>query len=163
MDARTTGPLHRWMLDLPEDAVVVDGDEHRLHQVIANLLANARTHTPAGTRVTVRVATVRGAAELTVTDDGPGIPPPIRAEVFDRFVRADHSRSRQAGGTGLGLAIVAAVVAAHGGEIDLTSVPGHTVFRVAFPEASTPPAADFSTAAEFSTEESHADSATDPA
>jgi two-component system, OmpR family, sensor kinase len=136
MDARAISPGHRWMLDLPEDAVVVPGDEHRLHQVVANLLANARTHTPVGTRVTVRVARFRAAAQLTVTDDGPGIPEKIRDDAFDRFVRADHSRSRQAGGTGLGLAIVAAVVAAHGGAIDLTSDADHTAFRVTFPTQS---------------------------
>ncbi len=137
MDARATGPRHRWLLDLPEEGAVVTGDEHRLHQVAANLLANARTHTPPGTRVTVRVAMAGASARLTVTDDGPGIPPPIRSEVFDRFVRADHSRSRQAGGTGLGLAIVAAVVAAHGGTIDLDSAPGHTEFRVTLPVTET--------------------------
>lgn len=133
VDARATGPDHRWLLDLPQEAVVITGDEHRLHQVAANLLANARSHTPPGTRVTVRVATTDTSARLTVTDDGPGIPAPIRSEVFDRFVRGDHSRSRQAGGTGLGLAIVAAVVAAHDGIIDLDSAPGHTEFRVTMP------------------------------
>ncbi len=140
VDARATGPDHRWLLDLPERAVVVTGDEHRLHQVTANLLANARTHTPAGTRVTVRVGTTGHDAALTVTDDGPGVPAHIRSEVFDRFVRADHGRSRQAGGTGLGLAIVAAVVAAHGGGIDLDSRAGHTAFRVTLPLA--PPGPD---------------------
>jgi two-component system OmpR family sensor kinase len=70
---------------------------------------------------------------LTVTDDGPGIPAPSLPEVFERFARADRSRSRAAGGTGLGLAIVAGVVAAHGGAVDVTSRPGRTGFVVTLP------------------------------
>ncbi|MFJ2555039.1 MULTISPECIES: sensor histidine kinase [unclassified Streptomyces] len=138
-DARAAGPGHRWLLDLPEEAVTVTGDEHRLHQAVGNLLANARTHTPAGTEVTVRLTSGTEAAAghsrvgLTVEDNGPGIPPELRPEVFGRFVRADHSRSRTAGSTGLGLAIVHAVVTAHGGTVDVESRPGHTVFTVELP------------------------------
>ncbi len=132
-DARAAGPGHRWILDLPAEPVTVTGDEHRLHQVIGNLLANARTHTPAGTEVTVRLTTDATGVRLTVTDDGPGIPEELRAEVFGRFVRADHSRSRAAGSTGLGLAIVRAVVTAHGGTAEVTSRPGHTAFRITLP------------------------------
>ncbi|MDI5967763.1 HAMP domain-containing sensor histidine kinase [Streptomyces sp. SL13] len=133
LDARATGPGHRWTLDLPPDAVTVTGDEHRLQQVVTNLLTNARVHTPPGTAVTLRVAESATTVELTVRDDGPGIPQAIRSDIFDRFVRADHGRSRAAGGTGLGLAIVAAVVAAHDGTIDLTGEPGHTAFHVVLP------------------------------
>ncbi|AJC53550.1 HAMP domain-containing sensor histidine kinase [Streptomyces sp. 769] len=132
-DARAAGPDHRWLLDLPETAVTVTGDEHRLHQVIGNLLANARTHTPVGTTVTVRLRTAARTVRLTVADDGPGIPEELRPEVFGRFVRADHGRSRAAGGTGLGLAIVHAVVTAHGGTAGLTSRPGHTAVTVGLP------------------------------
>ncbi|MGW8397043.1 ATP-binding protein [Streptomyces lydicus] len=132
-DARAAGPGHRWQLDLPETAVTTTGDEHRLQQAIGNLLANARTHTPAGTAVTVRLAADRRGTLLTVEDDGPGIPGELQPEVFGRFVRADHSRSRAAGGTGLGLAIVQAVVTAHGGRIDLTSRPGRTAVTVTLP------------------------------
>lgn len=133
-DAHVAGPEHRWQLDLPEEPVVVVGDQARLHQVLANLLANARTHTPPGTSVTtsLRVAD-DGSAVLTVTDDGPGIPVWLQPEIFQRFARGDTSRSRRDGGTGLGLAIVAAVVEAHGGTIEVESVPGDTRFVVTLP------------------------------
>ncbi|MDJ0344733.1 HAMP domain-containing sensor histidine kinase [Streptomyces sp. H10-C2] len=132
-DARAAGPGHRWLLDLPEEPVTVTGDAHRLQQVIGNLLANARAHTPSGTEVTGRLATQDTGIHLTVTDNGPGIPAELQPEVFGRFVRADHSRSRTTGSTGLGLAIVHAVVTAHGGTVNLTSTPGHTAFEVTLP------------------------------
>lgn len=132
-DARAAGPDHRWLLDLPETAVTITGDTHRLHQVIGNLLANARTHTPAGTTVSVQLAADERGTRLTVTDNGPGVPSEIQPEIFGRFVRADHSRSRAAGSTGLGLAIVQAVVTAHDGTVTLTSRPGRTAFVVSFP------------------------------
>ncbi|MEV7542512.1 HAMP domain-containing sensor histidine kinase [Streptomyces sp. NPDC089915] len=130
-DARTAAPGHRWLLDLPEEPVTVTGDEHRLHQVIANLLANARTHTPEGTEVTLALGEgTSGTVELSVTDTGPGIPGDLVPEVFQRFTRADHNRARAGGGTGLGLAIVLAVVQAHDGTVEVTSRPGHTSFHV---------------------------------
>jgi len=110
--------------------VIVSGDQHRLHQVVANLLANARVHTPEGTRVTAALGTLEGRAIITVTDTGPGIPPEVQPVLFERFARADTSRSRATGSTGLGLAIVAAVVQAHGGEVAASSRSGETVFRV---------------------------------
>ncbi|GGU65358.1 two-component sensor histidine kinase [Streptomyces albospinus] len=134
-DARAAGPGHRWLLDLPETAVTLAGDDHRLYQVVGNLLANARMHTPPGTAVTVRLATGTQGTRLTVVDDGPGVPEEVRHEIFGRFVRVDHSRSRSAGGTGLGLAIVDAVVTAHGGRVVMHSRPGHTEFTVTFPRA----------------------------
>jgi two-component system OmpR family sensor kinase len=141
-DARAAGPDHRWHLDLPEEPVVVIGDPARCHQVVANLLANARSHTPPGTTVRVALRTQSapgpaggGEAVLTVTDDGPGIPPALLPEVFERFARGDSSRSRAAGSTGLGLAIVAAVVEAHHGRIEVTSGPGCTTFTVHLPLA----------------------------
>jgi two-component system, OmpR family, sensor kinase len=101
--------------------------------VLANLLSNARTHTPAGTTVTVAVIPADGTAMLTVTDDGPGIPPELQPDIFERFVRGDSSRSRAVGSTGLGLSIVAAVIAAHHGTVTVTSRPGHTRFTIALP------------------------------
>jgi two-component system OmpR family sensor kinase len=136
-DAHAAGPAHRWRLDLPEEAVVVPGDAARLHQVFANLLANARTHTPPGTEVTVVLRSVEGAAsggaEIRVRDSGPGIAPELQVDVFERFARGDSSRSRAAGSTGLGLAIVAAVVDAHRGTVEVSSVPGRTEFTVRLP------------------------------
>ncbi|MFF4891096.1 sensor histidine kinase [Micromonospora chersina] len=133
-DAHVAGPEHRWQLDLPDEPLSVTGDAHRLHQVLANLLANARVHTPPGTTVTTRLAPVAGGVELSVTDDGPGIPEELQPEVFERFARGDSSRSRAHGSTGLGLAIVAAVVEAHHGEVEVASRPGRTVFTVRLPE-----------------------------
>ncbi|MFE9118614.1 ATP-binding protein [Streptomyces sp. NPDC007172] len=132
-DARAAGPGHRWLLDLPEEPVTVTGDAHRLQQAIGNLLANARTHTPPGTDVTITLATGESGVQVDVADNGPGIPEEIQPEVFGRFVRADHARSRSTGSTGLGLAIVQAVVTAHGGIATVTSRPGHTIFRLALP------------------------------
>ncbi|MGW6743108.1 HAMP domain-containing sensor histidine kinase [Streptomyces sp. NPDC055025] len=158
-DARAAGQDHHWRLELPEPdalAATVQGDASRLHQVLVNLLANARTHTPPGTTVTARVRRSdagpaldrpalagrfpagrclvgRSSVVLEVQDDGPGIPPALLPHVFERFARGDASRSRAAGSTGLGLAIVQAVVTAHGGTVDVRSVPGRTVFAVCLP------------------------------
>ncbi|WP_026321942.1 sensor histidine kinase [Salinispora fenicalii] len=134
-DAHVAGPEHRWQLDLPEQQIAVPGDAARLHQVMANLLANARVHTPAGTTVTTSLAVEPDAAVLRVADDGPGIPAELQPEVFERFARADSSRSRSQGSTGLGLAIVAAVVDAHHGTVSVRSRPGRTVFTVRLPNS----------------------------
>ncbi|MGW3122432.1 sensor histidine kinase [Streptomyces sp. NPDC001107] len=134
-DARAAGPDHRWTLELPEEPVTVTGDEHRLHQVLANLLANARLHTPVGTKVTVTLETDGPSAVLKVHDDGPGVPEDIQSGVFERFTRAEHRRRKDApgGGAGLGLSIVAAVAEAHGGSVALESTPGSTTFTVRLP------------------------------
>jgi two-component system OmpR family sensor kinase len=136
-DARAAGPEHRWQLDLPDEPVVVRGDEHRLRQVLANLMSNAAKHTPAGTTVTTALAldTADGTVKLSVTDDGPGIPPDLLPTLFERFVRGDTARSHGEGSTstGLGLAIVDAVTAAHGGTVDVTSEPGRTRFLITLP------------------------------
>jgi two-component system OmpR family sensor kinase len=134
-DAHAAGPDHRWKLELPDEPVVVAGDAPRLQQVVVNLLANARTHTPTGTQVMTTLEVERDAAVLTVVDNGPGVPDAVLPDVFERFTRADTSRSRTAGSTGLGLSIVAAVVQAHGGQIWVDSVPGHTCFTVRLPLA----------------------------
>ncbi|CAJ1494819.1 sensor histidine kinase [[Mycobacterium] burgundiense] len=132
-DAHIAGPEHQWNLDLPDEPVVVLGDDARLRQVLANLLANARVHTHAGTTVTVALHDSGAEAVVRVSDDGPGIPADLQSEVFERFARGDSSRSRNGGGTGLGLAIVAAVVRAHHGSIAVRSVPGDTEFTVRLP------------------------------
>ena len=123
-DATPAGPDHGWELDLDEEPVVITGDAARLHQVVGNLLANARTHTPAGTNVTLTVVRDGTDAVLRVHDDGPGIDPAIADELFERFSRADRSRARKTGGTGLGLSIAQAIVTAHGGSISRREHPG---------------------------------------
>ncbi|WP_424186135.1 sensor histidine kinase [Actinokineospora sp. G85] len=132
-DARVAGPEHVWHLDLPGEPVLAVGDQARLHQVLANLLANGRTHTPPGTTVTVGLSRDGAEAVVTVADDGPGIPAELLPEVFERFARGDSSRNRAAGSTGLGLAIVAAVVQAHNGTVRVVSKPGDTRFTVRLP------------------------------
>ena len=119
-----------------EEVPVVLGDEARLRQVIGNLVSNAVTHTPAGTVATVTVGVDGADVVLEVSDNGPGLAPEAAARVFERFYRADTSRTRAAGGTGLGLSIVAALVAAHGGIVTVDSAAGAgTTFRVRLPLA----------------------------
>lgn len=126
-DARVVAPQHRWQLELPDDAVEVEGDEQRLHQVVTNLLTNARKYTPAGTTVTVRAT----ASGFEVHDDGPGFAPELVDTAFERFARGDTSRTRGAeGGAGLGLSLVQAIVSAHGGTVTLASIPGDTTLSV---------------------------------
>ncbi|WP_152365846.1 sensor histidine kinase [Microlunatus speluncae] len=142
-DARAAGPDHRWELDLPPEPVEAMLDQHRVHQVLVNLLANARTHTPAGTVVQTRLTPGHDQLMISVRDNGPGIPPDIRDHVFERFTRAEVSRARtagaaQGGSTGLGLAIVAAVVEAHDGSVSVSSEPGHTEFTITLPVRPTP-------------------------
>jgi two-component system OmpR family sensor kinase len=164
-DAQVARPDHRWVLELPDDPVQVRGDEHRLHQVLANLLSNAGRHTPEGTTVTVAVSDTLPPGEdrdqapdagpgsiqhgdipaeprvvLTVTDDGPGIPADLLPDLFERFTRADSARTHavDAASTGLGLAIVDAVVAAHEGAVLVTSWPGMTRFTIVLARLSEP-------------------------
>jgi two-component system OmpR family sensor kinase len=132
-DAHAAAPDHMWELDLPDEPVEVSGDGARLHQVVANLLANARTHTPAGTRVVTSIKPDTNWVRVTVTDNGPGVPESLQRNVFQRFTRGDDSRARTAGSTGLGLSIVAAVAQAHGGSVELASRPGDTTFSVLLP------------------------------
>jgi two-component system OmpR family sensor kinase len=132
-DAHVAGPDHQWELDLPPEPVVVPGDPARLHQVVTNLLANARIHTGPGTVVTTRLCADTTYTELSVIDNGPGIPEKLQSEMFERFARGDTSRSRKGGSTGLGLAIVSAVVKAHDGIILVHSEPGRTEFIVRLP------------------------------
>ena len=139
-DAHVAAPRHHWQVDVPPGAVLVTGDAVRLHQVVANLLTNVRTHTPDGTTATLRLRVEGETAVLQVSDDGPGIPAALLPHVFERFARGDASRSRAAGSTGLGLAIVHAVVGAHDGTVAVTSRPGHTEFTIRLPGATQLPA-----------------------
>jgi two-component system OmpR family sensor kinase len=147
-DARIVSPGRPISLSVaPGTAFIVDGDEPRLRQVLANLVNNSITHTPAGTAVRVKIA--RGSLEpsasmetyepvpavvLDVEDDGPGMAPEQAQRVFERFYRADAARNRASGGTGLGLAIVSGLVSAHGGTVGVRTAPGHGAdFQVKLP------------------------------
>jgi two-component system, OmpR family, sensor kinase len=136
-DAHAAGRDHEWQLELPDEPVVVIGDAFRLHQVIANLLANARVHTPAGTTVTLAVARpdAAGEVQIAVSEDGPGVPESVQPTVFELFARAGGSRGHANGSTGLGLAIVTAVAGAHGGTATMRSRPGRTTVTVRLPGA----------------------------
>ncbi|MFC4535207.1 sensor histidine kinase [Sphaerisporangium dianthi] len=138
LDARTLAPdreIDLVRLDDSDGTVTVNGDEARLRQVVANLVGNVLRHTPAGTPFHVAVGHLDGHAVIEVADRGPGLPLQDAERVFERFYRADPSRTRDGtGGTGLGLSIAAALVQAHGGAITLDSEPGHgATFRVALP------------------------------
>jgi two-component system, OmpR family, sensor kinase len=124
-----------WPVSIEADEPVeVTGDRMRLREILDNLLANVRTHTPPGTPTTVRVRREDGEAVLEVADQGPGLDAKDAARVFERFYRADPSRARDRGGTGLGLAVVAALVEAHGGRVELDTTPGSgAAFRVRLP------------------------------
>ena len=134
-DARAVEPGRPIDLET-EDEVLVVGDEMRLRQVVANLLGNARVHTPPLTPVTVRARADGAEAVLEVTDHGPGIPPEHLERIFERFFRADPSRARASGGNGLGLSIVSAIVSAHDGRVEVESQPGHgATFRLVLPRS----------------------------
>jgi two-component system OmpR family sensor kinase len=121
---------------------VIDGDGPRIQQVLRNLVGNAVQHTRPGTPVTVTVSARDGGVAVAVRDEGDGIAPEHLPHVFERFYRADHSRSREGGGSsGLGLAIVEAIVTAHGGTVGVTSTPGQgTTVRITFPATTLPDA-----------------------
>ncbi len=144
-DAKAVQPERPISLHLDEsltDVPVVLGDEGRLRQVVGNLVTNALTHTPPGTRVTVTVAEASDDPDtlvLRVADEGPGLDPADAARAFERFYRADASRNRGAGGTGLGLAIVSSLVTAHGGSVQLDTAPGEgAAFTVRLPRSGPP-------------------------
>ncbi|MFV0374749.1 sensor histidine kinase [Microbacterium sp.] len=132
-DAQVARPDHAWVIDVAPDPVVIAADSARIQQVAVNLLANAATHTPPGTRVTASVFADGDAGVLRVHDTGPGIDPAVADGLFARFARADSSRARRTGGTGLGLSIAKAIVDAHHGTITADSRPGSTTFEVRLP------------------------------
>jgi two-component system OmpR family sensor kinase len=124
-----------------DPGVSVIGDELRIRQAVGNLLSNARAHTPPGTRIVVTVQMRDALAMVEVADAGPGVPPEVMGRLFERFFRADPSRSRASGGSGLGLSIVAAIAEAHGGRVEVESPEaGGAVFRILLPPE--PPTAD---------------------
>jgi two-component system OmpR family sensor kinase len=133
-DAMVAAPEHTWKIKTARGATIM-ADRNRFYQVLVNLLANARTHTPAGTVVSTTVSTTEDSVVITVADNGPGIPDEIRGSLFERFARADTSRARSTGSTGLGLAIVEGLVRAHKGTIVVESVPGDTRFVVTVPRS----------------------------
>ncbi|MGW0159471.1 sensor histidine kinase [Mycobacterium sp. NPDC003323] len=138
-DAAVSAPEHRWRLDVPDHPVWVRGDRARLHQTLSNLLGNARVHTPAGTTVSASLGGGGRHVELSVADDGPGIDADLLPHLFERFVRADKSRSREAGSFGLGLSIAASIVEAHDGTIVVESGSGTTRFTIRLPRLQSDP------------------------
>jgi two-component system, OmpR family, sensor kinase len=133
-DARAVEPDRP--IDLTAERVTVLGDDHRLRQVVGNLLTNARLHTPPGTPVHVSLRTDGDRVRLEVADEGPGLTPDVAARVFERFYRGDPARTRARGGSGLGLSIVAAVAEAHGGRVGVDTAPGKGArFVVDLPKA----------------------------
>ena len=132
--AQAAGPEHPITLSLPPDDVFILGDSMRVHQVISNLLANARTHTPNGTAIRINLTSSDDEVIVEVSDNGPGLSTADQERIFERFYRADPSRVRNGGeGTGLGLSIVDAVMRAHGGTVKVTSELGHgATFKLFF-------------------------------
>ncbi|MEI6845347.1 MAG: HAMP domain-containing sensor histidine kinase [Actinomycetes bacterium] len=133
--ARAAGPNHPVSVDVPDEDIYVLGDNNRIHQVVANLLANARTHTPEGTSISVNVQQSDEGVTVAVQDQGPGLSEHDQEKIFERFFRADISRSRTSDeGSGLGLSIVDAVMRAHGGRVSVTSKLGEgATFTLFFP------------------------------
>lgn len=133
--ARAAGPDHPIEIVNPDQEIYILGDSNRIHQVIANLLANARTHTPAGTSISVSVSQSPDGVTVSVSDRGPGLSEADQTRIFERFYRADPSRVRSKDeGSGLGLAIVDAVMRAHGGRVSVSSKPGEgATFTLFFP------------------------------
>ncbi|CAN2246733.1 BaeS Signal transduction histidine kinase [actinobacterium SCGC AAA044-D11] len=120
--AKAAGPGHEISLKASTDETFVLGDSMRIHQAVANLLANARTHTPVGTKIEVEILQSESEVQISVSDNGPGLSEEDQLRIFERFFRADPSRARVSGeGSGLGLAIVDAVMKAHGGSVGVKS------------------------------------------
>lgn len=138
-DAQAASGEHRWLLDVPNSEMTVLADPDQLHQVMVNLLSNARTHTPPGTSVHASVHADGDMVVIEVADDGPGIAEDTLPRVFERFAKADVARAHSAAqSTGLGLAIVRAMVEGWGGTAEVESRPGLTTFRVSIPMAADP-------------------------
>jgi two-component system OmpR family sensor kinase len=134
--ARVAGPEHPIEIKLAEEESYVLGDQNRIHQVVANLLENARSHTPPGTRIVVEVIERESTTEVSVSDNGPGLEKEEQSKIFERFYRADSSRARsvKTEGSGLGLSIVKAIMQAHAGDVRVESEPGKGArFILSFP------------------------------
>ena len=133
--ARAAGPDHEITITSNADEVFVLGDSMRIHQAIANLLANARTHTPAGSKIKVEIFQDESSTQISVSDNGPGLSQEDQSRIFERFFRADPARVRASGeGSGLGLAIVDAIMKAHGGSVSVDSTLGlGSTFKIVFP------------------------------
>ena len=121
-DSLAIDPAHSIKVNAPEE-VWIEGDGEKITQIVANLLANVRSHTPPGADAGIDVRPENGSAVIEVRDHGSGFPPETIGRVFDRFYRADTSRSRKSGGSGLGLAIVDAIARAHGGDVEAANDP----------------------------------------
>ncbi|MFI5427612.1 ATP-binding protein [Aeromicrobium sp. UC242_57] len=131
-DARVVDRDRTWTFDVPDEPVVVTGDEQRLHQAVTNLLTNASRHTPPETAIDVRIS-VDETVRVDVHDDGPGVDPALLPTVFERFTRGDSSRTRASGGAGLGMSLVKAIMHAHRGDASVRSAPGDTTFTLTLP------------------------------
>lgn len=134
-DARVVDPGHQWTFDVPDEPIIIRGDEQRLHQAVTNLLTNASRHTPPGTTVSGRLRTDGDLVVIDIHDDGPGIEAQLQSTLFDRFTRGDSSRTRASGGAGLGMSLVRAIVHGHGGTARVASEPGDTTFTLTLPRA----------------------------
>jgi len=134
--AQVAGADHPITLSGDLNELYTLGDHHRIHQVVANLLANARTHTPAGTAIAVSIAQSGDGVRIAISDNGPGLSEEDQKRIFERFYRADSSRARNDGeGSGLGLSIVDAVMKAHGGSVSVASEVGKgSTFTLFFPQ-----------------------------
>jgi two-component system OmpR family sensor kinase len=134
--AQVAGADHPITLSGDLNELYTLGDRHRIHQVVANLLANARTHTPAGTAIAVSIAQSGDGVRIAISDNGPGLSEEDQKRIFERFYRADSSRVRNDGeGSGLGLSIVDAVMKAHGGSVSVASEVGKgSTFTLFFPQ-----------------------------
>ena len=132
--ARAAGPEHEITVTSNANEVFVLGDSMRIHQAIANLLANARTHTPAGSEIKVEIFQDESSTRISVSDNGPGLSLEDQSRIFERFFRADPARVRASGeGSGLGLAIVDAIMKAHGGSVTVDSTLGvGSTFKIVF-------------------------------
>ena len=137
--AKAAGPEHIFEVEIPNEEVYVLGDSRRIHQVVANLLSNARTHTPVGTKIKTILKQDLNETLISVVDNGPGLSKADQVKIFERFYRADPARVRTGGevnqeGTGLGLSIVDAVMNAHGGRVSVDSELGKgATFTLHFP------------------------------
>ncbi|WP_165068260.1 sensor histidine kinase [Marisediminicola senii] len=133
--AEQTAPVRGHVTSMDTPAIVL-GEENKIRQVVTNLLGNAIRFTPAGSPIEIGVSVdlAERVALLDIVDHGEGIPQQIRDKIFQRFWRADTSRTRETGGSGLGLAIVSGIVAAHDGSVDVLETPGGgATFRVVLP------------------------------